>query len=308
MNVRQAPPAIVVGIDADGTGQGSGALRYAIGQARARGSWVRMVHVAPSVLPEGGMWPTQARETTYLRRAGQQVLDRAVSNARTSAPDVQVAPLLGHGPVVPELVAAAADGALVVLGRESRRGLERLITGATTLGVTERSSVPVVVVPADWEPSDHGRVVVGVKSPGGAGELLSHAFATAAVLGSGLRVVHVEEAPVADGEPGHGTDEQATARMLETAVREWSAAFPEVEVETFVLHDEPAAALLGAATDGDILVLARHHRDLRHLVRLGPVPRAVLSSSTTPVEIVPLSGSPETAPLVLERSGAFLKT
>jgi nucleotide-binding universal stress UspA family protein len=153
--------------------------------------------------------------------------------------------------------------------------------------------------------------VVAVKSAANAGELLAYAFSSASVLHAALRVVHVFDAPDpadlvrVDADPGDRRT--AEGRMLEALVRDWSAVYPDVEVETSFVHGQPARVLVAAAADADVLMTARHHRDLRHLVRLGPVPRAVLGSSDTPVEVVPLTGAQTPAPLVLERSGTILK-
>jgi nucleotide-binding universal stress UspA family protein len=74
-----------------------------------------------------------------------------------------------------------------------------------------------------------------------------------------------------------------------------------------VVVGSPADTLVAAAAAADVLMLARPHRELRHPVRLGATPRAVLEVSDTPVEVVPLKREPSTAPLVLESSGEILK-
>jgi nucleotide-binding universal stress UspA family protein len=95
--------------------------------------------------------------------------------------------------------------------------------------------------------------------------------------------------------------------MLEAVARDWRDAFPDVEVEIVVVEGRAADMLVDASTDADVLMLARPHRDLRHPVRLGTTPRAVLEVSDTPVEVVPLKREPAMAPLVLESSGEIRK-
>lgn len=301
------PNAGPVVVAVDGSERSAGAVRYAIHEARLRGSPVRMVHVAPSPLPEGGLWPSAGRDVEDLRSAGEVILDRAVAQARASAPDVAFDSLLGRGPRATELVAAAATGGLLVLGRETRRGLERVVTGALTAAVVARVAVPVVVVPADWQGTGRDGVVVGVKTYPDDGELLARAFAAATVRHTTLRLVQV--ADISDLAPDAVTDAgiDALGRMLRQAVRDWSTAFPEVRVESVVLPGRPAEVLVEAAAGAHLLLVARPHPDLRHPVRLGRTPRDVLASSGTPVEVVPLRGDPTIAPLVLESSGEFLK-
>ncbi|MFI2363081.1 universal stress protein [Promicromonospora sp. NPDC019610] len=305
---RDLDPVVVA---VDGTERSAGAVRYAIHEARLRGTGVRMVHVAPDPLPEGGLWPSAGRDVEDLRSSGELILDRAVSQARASAPDVAVESLLGRGPRATELVAAAATGGLLVVGRETRRGLERVVAGALTAAVVARVAVPVVVVPADWQGTGRNGVVAGVKSYPDDGELLARAFAAATLRHTALHLVQV--ADISDLAPDAVTDADLDAlvdaggRMLRQAVRDWSTAFPETQVESVVLPGRPAEVLVEVAAGAHLLLLARPHRDLRHPVRLGRTPRDVLASSDTPVGVVPLRGDPTIAPLVLESSGEFLK-
>lgn len=293
MSGTQKPgPAVVLAVD--GSGRGEGALRYAIREARTRGTAVRMVHV----LEDAGS-------------TGHEIMDPAMTEACVAAPDIEFDWVFGRGTRADELVAATAAGDVLVLGRAAPREAGRPAVGTVTTEVVARADVPVVVVPADWRAQGHDRIVVAVKSAAHAGELLAYAFSSASAQHAALRVVHVCDAPdpadlvKVDAHPGDRRT--AEGRMLEALVRDWSAVYPDVEVETSFAHGQPARVLVAAAADADVLMTARHHRDLRHLVRLGPVPRAVLGSSDTPVEVVPLTGAQAPAPLVLERSGTILK-
>lgn len=311
MNAPSTPSFPVV-VAVDGSERSAGAVRYAVHEARVRGRAVRLVHVVPTPLPEGGLWPAAGRDVEDLRTSGERILERAVAEARTGASDVRFESLLGRGTRVTELSAAAAAGDLMVIGRETRRGAERLVAGTTTAGVVARAAVPVVVVPADWRESERGRIVVGIKSIAPDGELLARAYAMASERHAVLRLVHAAEVPelaaeigVADSYAGEAVS--SGRQMLEAAARDWRDAFPDVEVETSAVEGPPAEVLVDAATDADLLMLARPHRDLRHPVRLGRTPRAVLGASDTPVEVVPLKRDPTPAPLVLESSGEILK-
>lgn len=311
MGTTWQPAPIVVAVD--GSERSAGAVRYAVREARARKRTVRLVHVAPTLLPEGGLWPAAGRDVEDLRTSGERILERAVAEARSGAPDIRFESLLGRDQRVAELAAAATTGELMVLGRETRRGAERLLAGTTTAGVVARAAVPVVVVPADWRESEHGRIVVGIKSAVPDGELLARAFSMASARHAALRLVHVVVIPELAAEIGVAdayADESLSSgrRMLESAAHEWRDAFPDVTVEMTAVEGRPADALVDASADADLLMLARPHRDLRHPVRLGRTPRAVLGVSDTPVEVVPLKREPATAPLVLESEGEILKS
>lgn len=310
MRTTQQPAPVVVAVD--GSERSAGAVRYAVREARAQKRTVRLVHVVPTPLPEGGLWPAAGRDVEDLRSSGERILERAVAEASSGASDIRFESRLGRGSRVAELADAAATGELMVLGRETRRGAERLLAGTTTAGVVARVAAPVVVVPADWRESEQGQIAVGIKSAVTDGDLLARAFSMASARRASLRLVHVVEVPELATEIGVAeayADESLSSgrRMLESAAHEWRVAFPDVMVDTTVVKGSPADALVAASADADLLMLARPHRDLRHPVRLGRTPRAVLGVSDTPVEVVPLKREPATAPLVLESKGEILK-
>lgn len=311
MGTDQRSRPVVVAVD--GSDRSTGAVRYAINEARIRRSGVRMVHVVPAPLPENGLWPAQAGDITYLERAGRWAVTREVTTARSSAPELEIEPVLALGPRVAQLVAAGAAGGLLVLGRETRHGFERLVARATTAEVTARAQVPVAVVPAGWRDGGHDRIVVGIKTFASAGELLTRALSVASCRHATVRVVHAVE--VADLAADLGTVDSSAGesvteatRLLEMVVHDWSVVYPGVAVETSVVLGRPDEVLVAAAADADLLMVARHHRGLGHIARLGRTPRAILSVCDTPVEVVPLRWKTSGVPIVLESDGEILKT
>ncbi|MFD6446844.1 universal stress protein [Promicromonospora sp. NPDC060204] len=306
---RAAPVVVAV----DGSERSAGAVGYAITEARIRRSGVRMVHVVPAPLPESGLWPAEAGDIAYLERAGRGTVTREAEAARAAAPEVDIEPVLALGPRVAQLVAAGASGGLLVLGRETRHGAERLVARATTAEVAARATVPVAVVPAQWRDSGHNRIVVGIKTFTSAGELLTRALSVAACRHAVVRVVHAVEVPdlaadlgIADSYAGESVT--AATRLLETVVHDWAVVYPGVSVETSVLLGRPDEVLVESAADADVLMVARHHRGLGHTARLGRTPRAILNVCDTPVEVVPLRWKTSGVPIVLESDEEILKT
>ncbi|MFD6138351.1 universal stress protein [Promicromonospora sp. NPDC060271] len=287
---QRSAPAVVVAVD--GRGQGLGALRFAIDEARARGTGVRMVHVLD-------------HDDTG------QIMDPYMTEACVAAPDVEFDWRFRRGTLADELVAAAGAGDLLVLGQTTPWSPERPGVSAVITEIAARTAAAVVVVPADWRARHHHRIIVGVKSCTNAGGLLARAFAEASARSAALEIVHVCDVPdlaaVAQVDALPGDRHRSEGRSLQALARDWSDVFPDVAVETSFTRGQPARVLVDAATEADLLMIARHQRDLRHLVRLGPVPRAVLGASDVPVEVVPLTGAPTPAPLVLTRSGTILK-
>lgn len=277
---QKSAPAVAVAVD--GNGRGRGALRYAIEEARTRGSEIRMIHV----LNDHGS-------------TGHEVMEPDMTQACAAAPDLRFDWRFVRGERADALIAAADGCSVLVLGRWAGQGPGLSAIGSVTSDVAARAGLPVTIVPADWQAREHGHIVVGIKAAAHAGELLAHAFSAASTRHAALHVVHVRTNPA----DRHTTESQ----MLRGLVRAWAAAYPGVEVETSFVHGRPAHVLIEAAADSDVLMAARHHRDLRHLVRLGPVAREIMGTSRSVTEVVPLTGERTTAPLVLERSGTILK-
>ncbi|MFD7025759.1 universal stress protein, partial [Promicromonospora sukumoe] len=247
MTADQLRSPVVVAVD--GSERSAGAVRYAISEARLRRTGIRMVHVVPAPLPESGLWPAEAGDVVYLERSGRGTVTREAATARAAAPELQIEPVLALGPRVAQLVEAAASGGLLVLGRETRHGAERLVARATTAEVAARSTVPVTVVPARWRDGGNDRIVVGIKTFTSAGELLTRALSLASCRHASVRVVHAVEVPDTAAELGladsYAGDSVVTAtRLLETVVRDWAAVYPGVAVQTSVLVGNPDQVLI----------------------------------------------------------------
>jgi nucleotide-binding universal stress UspA family protein len=302
---------VLVGVD--GVPGSAGALRYGIAEARRRDTALHLVHVLPSYPP---VWPTVPVAPTDLSGIGTGILERAAGSVRQAAPDLVVTTSLGHGPRSAAIVEAAQGAQLVVVGRETRRGVDRVLTGTTTAGVAARAACDVVVVPSFWMPGrSQARVVVGIKTNRNAHELLSRAFEEARARGAELVVVTAWELP----DPyldrielrTHAGDWEADGRrVLDELLADWRADYPDVPVEIRIAHGRAAEVLLHASADSDLLLVSRRRYAIPPYGRLGGVPHALLRLSEVPVQVVPYVDDREPDPvadLVLEEAGAPLK-
>ncbi len=289
--VRSAPVVVAT----DGTERSAGALGYGIEEARHRQVPLRIVHVSPLLVASDAVLGQAPDLVEQMHRHGRELLAEASATARSAADDLEVETVLAVGTPVHEIVAAGDPGSLLVLGRETRRGAERLLTGTTTAAVAGRSRVPVAVVRGDWRPTVHGRVAVGVESEEHADELLGHAFARAAQHGAALTVIHAWEMPVPysgiiDSRPYVQEWRAAGARLLRSLLVDWRNAYPGVAVETSVVHGQPAHVLVAGSEATDLLVVGRRPRGVGRWLHLGSTARAVLRAASPPVEVVPLGG------------------
>lgn len=239
--------AVVVGVD--GTTANQGAVRWAVAEARRRGAPLTLVHVVPDYVP---ISPLLALTAGDLTEVGTAVLSGVEERVRRMAPDLEVDAALHHGGRAAELAAAARDASVLVLGRDERSILHRLLEGDTATRTAARAAVPVVDVPAHWMPAEHadggagehGVVLVGVKSPGHADELLGAALDAARAQRARLVVLHAWHLPSAyddiiEGRVAREQVEREGTVELEGLLQPWRATCPEIEIETRVVHDRP---------------------------------------------------------------------
>lgn len=313
MNTKHLPVVVAV----DGTELSAGAIAYAVREARLRGADLTVVHVSPNyfpVAPLGPMVPMMGSVPPLLEETSRQILADICADISASAPDVRVRPDLRRGPISGSILDAAEGAALVIVGQETRTGIERLASGATTLKVAARAACQVVAVPAPWQPGPvHHRLVVGVRSGSHAADLLAQAFEMAAARNDTMVVLHAWHLadPYLDRTEARTNIDmwiKAGEVLLEELLAESRQAHPDVQVETHVVHQEPANALVEAGRNADLLLLARRTRDPLHITRLGGTARAVLQHAPCPVVVLPVRVAPESEPdLELEQSGRLLR-
>jgi nucleotide-binding universal stress UspA family protein len=279
----------------EGTLASDGALHFAVSQAVARSADLRILHVIPMAVPVPPLRPIEPED---LEPHARGVLAQAAREARNLAPHLSVSTMLAHGSRVRAIVDGSTDAQLVVVGRETSHGLERLLTGATTAGVASNAHCSVVVVPGDWRPRSDaeagGTLVVGIRRPDDAPHLLTAAYDQAVMLDATITVVHAWDLPDSYLDlletRSHADEWQARgAQLIENALGDWRDKHPHVPIETRVLHGHAATVLVNAAKGADLLVVRRAHEH-RPFDHLGATVRAVLLASPAPVEVVSARG------------------
>jgi nucleotide-binding universal stress UspA family protein len=282
---------IVVGVD--GTPGSAGALRYAVQEAVLRGVGLRLVHVSPGYAPLAPM--EVSLDPAIFAQAGREILDAAEHEVLETAPDVFVERHHAQGPRVSEIAKAVGDADLVVLGRETKHGMDRAVFGAVTAGVASRCTCPVVVVDAGWEPrpreaDERGTLVVGIKTRDDADDLLSQAFAVATERHLDIVALHTWELadPYLDliERTSHADRWKAESQeLLEDVLAPWRDRFPFVKVEVRVEHGHASTRLVDAARKADLVMLLRSPGRIFRW-HLGGTARAVLAGSPAPVHVV----------------------
>jgi nucleotide-binding universal stress UspA family protein len=139
-------PGILVGID--GSDNSRKALEWAVHQAGVQGTSLTVlgVHQVATNYWTGDpeTHPQDATETEVVRRAAEDAVQKAVSQAGEPAP-TSVTVRAVTGVAAHELVAASADADLVVVG-SGGGGFLRKALGSVTSQVVSHAKAPVVVI------------------------------------------------------------------------------------------------------------------------------------------------------------------
>ncbi|WP_028927993.1 universal stress protein [Pseudonocardia acaciae] len=288
MSSRAGRP-IVVGVD--GSRAALGAVRWAAGEARRRGSAVRLV----SAFAWADALPLEARLVsgdyrTKLMATMRAELDDAAAAVAERAPGTRVETEVVAGSPVQVLRAESGRAAQVVLGDRGSGGVLGLLVGSVAVSLAGHAACPVVVVREPADSSTILPVVVGVDGSPHGEEAVAFGYEAASLRGVPLVAVHTWSDLVFDPRVAPMLDWEA----IETGEREvlaerlagWSEKFPDVQVRRVVTRDRPAHALLEQAARAQLLVVGSRGRGQLTGMVLGSVSHAVLHGARCPVAVV----------------------
>ena len=141
-------PGIVVGVD--GSEHSRQVLEWAAKEAGFRKTSLTVITVWQVA---GNHWtghpqtyPSDQAETEKMRQAAEEATRMAVDAAGAPAP-ASVTVRAVSGIAAQELISAADDADLVVVGSRGGGGFARLMLGSTSNQVASHAAAPVVVVP-----------------------------------------------------------------------------------------------------------------------------------------------------------------
>jgi nucleotide-binding universal stress UspA family protein len=263
----------------DGSSGSQEALDWAVSEARARRLGLTVCHV---LMPE--RVDLGAAAAGLVRQYGEQVVAGGVRRAQRGMAPGAVRALVVSGSPARVLCEVSQSAGLVVLGSRGSGGLAGLLLGSLSLEVAAHACGAVVVVRGHWRlVPGHAPLPVVVGGDGSAASQPAVAFAFAE---AGLREVPLlAVCALADS---HGV--LGGGRLLEAdfgqELARCAADYPQVVVHCQVAHGAPRAALLDAASGGQLLVVGARGRGGLPGMTLGSVSLAVLHHAPCPVAVV----------------------
>jgi nucleotide-binding universal stress UspA family protein len=151
---------IVVGVD--GSEESNEALRWALAEARLRGTTLRAVHawtlpVTVTVSGYGGVTPIDMELLSFARDAADELLAGVLREVAEEAPDIGVERAVLEGPPAAILVEEAKSAELLVVGSRGLGGFRGLLLGSVSQQCAQHALCPVVIVrrrPEAHEPAE----------------------------------------------------------------------------------------------------------------------------------------------------------
>jgi nucleotide-binding universal stress UspA family protein len=138
---------IVVGVD--GSDASKKALRWAVEEARLRGTRVVALHAWQPPLPPPNLTPAPVLDVVGLvpevQKGAEELVREIVAEVVGDEPEVPVDAVAVEGPAATALIEAAREAALLVVGSRGRGGLAALLLGSVSLECAQHAPCPVVI-------------------------------------------------------------------------------------------------------------------------------------------------------------------
>jgi nucleotide-binding universal stress UspA family protein len=143
-------PGIIVGID--GSARSRQALEWAVSEAAVRHAplTVLTVHQAMAGFVTSPVaYPGDQGLTDQAQELAQKETDDVLAKVDEGSRPPSVTVRAVNGLPAEELLKAAADADMIVVGSRGAGGFARLLMGSVSTQVTHHAHCPVVVIPAD---------------------------------------------------------------------------------------------------------------------------------------------------------------
>jgi len=281
-------PEIVVGVR--GSPAGTAAVRWAAAEASLRKARLRLL-VADQRHTTGVRLRSRGELLRATGRPAAEVLDAAVREVRSVAPDVDVSGAAVLGEPVPVLLDAAEGADLMVVGGRERGRLGQLL-GTVTSQVATYAPGSVAVVREREEPAGDV-VVLGIDESPSAAAAAALSFAETALRRSArlLAVTAYPESPpvlAAGPLPSPADAEAEQARLSQDLAEQlapWRDKHPGVTVHSEIVGGAAGAVLADRSRQAQMVVVGAGSCPGFEGLRLGPVVLHLLHHADCPVLI-----------------------
>src|SRR6478609_5922456 len=251
----------------DGSRESDAAVRWAANEAVLRDLPVTLMHViAPIVVS----WPVRYLESSYVSwqeenathviEQAQKTLLASVGDSALPTVHVQVR----HDGIVTELAAASAQAAMVVIGSRGMGPVGGAVLGSVSRSLLHHAHCPVTIVKADAAvlAGPNSPVLLGIDGSPASEAATAFAFDEASRRGVDLVALHAwsDVSTVPPWGAGWATYAQECGEVLAERLSDWRERYPDVHVRRRIVPDRPAASLIEASAQAQLVVLGSRGR------------------------------------------------
>ena len=287
MSAENSPHGVVL-VGVDGSPDANRALTYARAAAELRGADLLIVHIVDDAVLAGA-WGV-VYDPSVLHEAGEAVVAEAAENTRAAGmPAERIRTEVVMGNATAALTKLSRNADLMVVGRRSLSGLERIFVGSTSVGVAATAHCPVIMISAASSPGDTGskrRIGVGVDATANGAAALAAAFAEANLRKVDLEVIHAWDVPGAVRRSGEHSVEvagQAALGGIKALLAPLQERYPQVTLSTHLVQGHPVKEMVARSKDLDLLWLGVH---TTAGFGVGGVVRGVMAHAECPLALI----------------------
>jgi nucleotide-binding universal stress UspA family protein len=281
---------VIVGVD--GSPASDAAICWAAREAVIRDTSLTLIHVANPAASTWSQAPLLDDTADWQKAEGRSILANGLKIARDTAGDAVQIPIdkeFLSAATVPTLVDLSSDAKLIVVGTNGRGALARGLLGSVSSGLVRHAHCPVAVIHDEAPLLPHpaqAPVLVGIDGSPSSELAMAIAFDEASRRHVDLIALHAwcdaetNDVPSVDW-PELKAEEKK--RLLTAALAGWLKRYPDVTVQTCLVCDRPARALVEKSEFAQLVVVGSHGRNALTRTLLGSVSNAIVQSVRAPV-------------------------
>lgn len=292
----QTDPTSTIVVGYDGSPSAETAVDWAAREADRSDASLRVVSAIPWPYDAIGMAPQPSFDPSKL---ADQLAEEGRTRALKVLEESRVVAVGVSANAATALTGESGKATLVVLGNSGRSRIAQVFTGSVMVGVVAHAECDVAVISGGdvVMPGPERPVVVGIDGSDAALKAATRAADEAARWGAPLQIVQTWILSTTTGWSGalagttvlsEGSElfGKAARESVGRARREVLATHPDLEVETIVLEQHPARALVDLSKQAGLVVVGTRGLGGFERLMLGSVSRYVVQHSEGPVLVV----------------------